>query len=376
MQCDVVLVSSGYTDGPAQALFRWLKGKDLQACFYVHPLVPETNLGHLELRTGRIDFMTRVRHRPHRPPLTYLFDFTAPMVPARCETWVGFNCVSTFQGLLFRAMGRTSKVIHWNVDYVPRRFKNVLLNSLYESLDALCWRRSDLHVELTIAALQARSRHYGIEISNRDQIVPMGAWSEDVPKVSRENFDSKTIVFVGHLVQRMGVDILLRALPDVLKVVPVAKLRIVGDGPELEALKSLSTELKLDDHVHFTGFLNDSTQVDSELAAATVAVAPYRREMANFSYYADPGKLKMYTGCGVPILTSDVAPFAEKLFESGAAMEITSDETEFSQTLSLVLTNESVWNAMWRNSLALGQEYSWTSIFDAAQLPGLSTDKP
>ena len=64
-----------------------------------------------------------------------------------------------------------------------------------------------------------------------------------------------TVAFVGRLFRKKGVDVLLRAMPLVRAVVPDARLRIVGVGPERAALQHLIGELELGDAVAMQGFL-------------------------------------------------------------------------------------------------------------------------
>ena len=58
-------------------------------------------------------------------------------------------------------------------------------------------------------------------------------------------------VFLGRLVSDKGADIVIKAMA----FFPNAKLTIIGDGPELEALTTLASDLKLSDRVKFTGIL-------------------------------------------------------------------------------------------------------------------------
>ncbi len=52
--------------------------------------------------------------------------------------------------------------------------------------------------------------------------------------------DRRVIVCVSRLVPRKGQDVLLRALPAVLRSVPDAALLIVGDGPDRKRLEAMS----------------------------------------------------------------------------------------------------------------------------------------
>ncbi|MGA2665383.1 MAG: glycosyltransferase family 4 protein [Nitrososphaerales archaeon] len=81
------------------------------------------------------------------------------------------------------------------------------------------------------------------------------------------------VLFVGRLVQRKGVDDLLRALAVVKVRFPTAKLSIVGDGPEMRSLVELAHSLNLDDAVEFKGVLRGAP-LAREYASCTVFVLP------------------------------------------------------------------------------------------------------
>ncbi len=60
------------------------------------------------------------------------------------------------------------------------------------------------------------------------------------------------ILSVGRLVKWKGFEILIKIMPELLKVNPNFKLVIVGEGPESEKLKDQCSKLKLEDAVIFT----------------------------------------------------------------------------------------------------------------------------
>jgi len=61
------------------------------------------------------------------------------------------------------------------------------------------------------------------------------------------------ILCLGRLAKEKSVDLLLSQMPDVLRLIPEARLLIVGTGPEVENLKELSESLFVSDHVIFLG---------------------------------------------------------------------------------------------------------------------------
>jgi len=82
-----------------------------------------------------------------------------------------------------------------------------------------------------------------------------------------------TVLFVGRLVARKGVDDLLNAFAIVSSRLPDARLSIVGDGPEMADLVKLGVRLGLQERVEFKGTLT-GPELDQEYGRSTVFVLP------------------------------------------------------------------------------------------------------
>ena len=87
-------------------------------------------------------------------------------------------------------------------------------------------------------------------------------------------------IFVGQLIHRKRVDIILQAFSKVLATHPKAKLCIVGDGPLMEQLKKLMYEFKINHAVDFVGYTND---VQPYFANARINIIASFREGFPFS---------------------------------------------------------------------------------------------
>jgi glycosyltransferase involved in cell wall biosynthesis len=106
------------------------------------------------------------------------------------------------------------------------------------------------------------------------------------------------VVCVGRLCRQKGQDILLRAWPDVLRALPGARLVLVGDGPDREALRHLAPP-----SVEFAGAAAD---VVPWYRAADLVVLPSRWEgMALAPLEA--------MSCGTPVVVGDVDGAGESL---------------------------------------------------------------
>jgi glycosyltransferase involved in cell wall biosynthesis len=85
----------------------------------------------------------------------------------------------------------------------------------------------------------------------------------------RDQNESRRFVFLGRLISWKAVDIAIRALARV----PEAELDIVGDGPMMNAWKSLAGELGVERRVHFAGWLSQQ-ECASHLRASIALVLP------------------------------------------------------------------------------------------------------
>ena len=65
--------------------------------------------------------------------------------------------------------------------------------------------------------------------------------------------DDFVILFLGRVAKEKSIDVLISQMPNIIKKVENAKLLIVGGGPYLEKLKSMSHDLFMDRNIFFTG---------------------------------------------------------------------------------------------------------------------------
>jgi len=86
--------------------------------------------------------------------------------------------------------------------------------------------------------------------------------------------NDRIILFMGTLYSFSGLDYILKTFHILQNKIKQIKLLIVGAGPEFENLKSLCTNLNLDDHVIFTGFIKQN-EIPKYFALADICVNPF-----------------------------------------------------------------------------------------------------
>jgi glycosyltransferase involved in cell wall biosynthesis len=113
----------------------------------------------------------------------------------------------------------------------------------------------------------------------REAVYPFGYfqtsndWTEARPRLAA---DQRTqVIFVGQLIPRKGVDILLQAIRPLFDEHPKLFLSVIGDGSEARALRASAHSFGISDRVTFEGVVS-SDRIQSRLASADVLALPSR----------------------------------------------------------------------------------------------------
>ena len=101
-------------------------------------------------------------------------------------------------------------------------------------------------------------------------------------------------VFVGELIKRKQVDLMIRALGQLVREKPNTRLAIVGEGPQKSNLIALAKKLQLTDRIHFLGRLTQ-LEVTREISISHSLILPSRLETFGIV-------LIEALSCGVPVI--------------------------------------------------------------------------
>jgi len=152
---------------------------------------------------------------------------------------------------------------------------------------------------------------------NADRFYPR---EETHPAVNPEK---KTVLYVGRLGARKGVDLALQAVAKLDN--PEVEFLIAGTGRHEEYLRSLAAELKIENQIRFLGYV-PSEDLPQLYSSSDVFVLP--------SKYEGFGLVVLEAAaCGTPVIGANAGgiPTAIKLSDYGSVVERTAKE--FSQAL-------------------------------------------
>jgi glycosyltransferase involved in cell wall biosynthesis len=139
-------------------------------------------------------------------------------------------------------------------------------------------------------------------------VIPMGVDLELFSPASVTPVPGR-IVSVHALLPRKGTDVLIRAVARVKLQFPTVHAMIAGDGPELERLQQLSTELGVGASVTFLGRVPRQ-----ELPKLYQSAAAFCHAARTDTF---PMAVLEAMACGIPVLASSAGAFAEMVGTAG-----------------------------------------------------------
>ncbi len=163
-------------------------------------------------------------------------------------------------GVLGRlAVGKRARIVHTPHGHIFHGYFGALKTKLFLLIERWMAHRSGALIALTKAEMNDHLK-LGIGRAGQWHVIPSGV---DVGGISQrideirlaEGYDRKwDAVSVGRLVPVKGMDRLIRAWAALCREKPNARLAIIGDGGEMEMLKSLAAGLGVEKNVHFAGW--------------------------------------------------------------------------------------------------------------------------
>ena len=112
-----------------------------------------------------------------------------------------------------------------------------------------------------------------VELSGRPcHTLPYGT-TVNAADVQAEPSAKPRVLFTGRLIERKGLEYLLRAVPMILSQIPDAEFVITGDGDQRDRLEKLRDELGLAQYISFKGFVSKE-ELAQEYAKCNVWVNP------------------------------------------------------------------------------------------------------
>ena len=170
-----------------------------------------------------------------------------------------------------------------------------------------------------------------------------------VPKSSEAKYDC---LFVGQLIHRKRIDIIIKAIAEVKKHIPEIKLCIVGRGELERDLKRLAQELSVSSNIEFVGYTNRVQDYYSNAKLFVMA-----SDMEGFPFAVVEAVCSGLVPISTPVGT--ICDFI-KHEENGSIFSQDSSE-ELAECIKRLMTNKELHTKLQNNVLKLREYFSYES---------------
>jgi len=288
--------------------------------------------------------------------ITFYFFFR---LGKKWDIFIGCDCLNTFCGVLLKELKLVKKVIFYENEYKVRRFDNVILNLTFHFFNGFTARRSDVIWD-SPPGMESLRESQSV-LSERIIRVPHGVDLEKV-KIPKEVVNRYELVYVGHVTDSKGLQLVTSVLGEVVKRVPQVKMTIVGSGPFEEKLRNLVEKNGLQDHYLFWGY-TDHDWTLSYLPKCGVGLAPYTPLDKQALMYAEPLKVKDYLACGLPVIMTKFSQVAQDIEEREMGIAIEYHQKDLKEAILKLFTDKKFYNKCRKNVLSYDKNITWDETY-------------
>jgi glycosyltransferase involved in cell wall biosynthesis len=292
----------------------------------------------------------------------------------RWDVSIGLSGFDALPGIILKKVRRIDKTVFWAGDFVPNlRFSSSWKNMIYFQENRFVLKRCDYAWNISPRIEKLREKMYGIKSKRPQRIVPIGIWTNRRVKSPLEKIHKHRVLFVGHLLEKQGVQLVLKAIPEIRKTIIDFDFLIIGKGSYEPTLRLLVKELGIDDSVIFAGYKNDK-EMEQLASSCACAVAPYDMKTDTWTRYADPGKIKNYLASALPVILTDVPYNAHDIQKRRCGIVIKYDADDLTKAIITLLTNENLLEEYRSNAFEYSKQFDWNNTFDGAIAEVLAFD--
>lgn len=174
--------------------------------------------------------------------------------------------------------------------------------------------------------------------------------------------DRNGLIFVGRLVEKKGVSILINTMSILNSRGNNIRLNIVGSGPELNALQKLACSLGVEQHVTFLG-AKQSNEIPDILNSHQIFVMPSKTALGG-----DQEGLGLVAveamGCGCAVISSDLKPIRDVVEDGVNGLTFSSgDPIDLANKIeSLLGDNASLTKFADTGRESVYEKFNWTKV--------------
>ena len=121
-----------------------------------------------------------------------------------------------------------------------------------------------------------------------------------------------------------GIQIMIDAIPNIIKNIPDFLFVVVGNGYATRQLKELMLKKRVQDYILWTGWVDHKNMFDYLKACKAGVIPHFTSDHVNTTI---PNKIFDYMGLGLPVITSDAIPLKRVIEEEKCGIAFKSGDS-------------------------------------------------
>jgi glycosyltransferase involved in cell wall biosynthesis len=236
-----------------------------------------------------------------------------------------------------------------------------LKGALLSYLKKWITRRADA-LTVVSSAMKRKAVELGLQEESGITEIPMGVDSYGTFLPAAHDTGRTGLLFVGRLVDKKGLEYLLKAMPIVLAKYPMQHLTVTGDGPLKKSLVALCHQLDITNRVEFTGSLTNR-DIAPLLQSCEIAVFPSIVTDSG-DQEGTPVAIMEALACGCVTIASDYPGVRDIITDGETGLIVAGKSSEaLAQGILTLLDNPEMQQQLSENGRASVQaHYDWQVI--------------
>lgn len=292
-------------------------------------------------------------------------------IKTKYDLYIGISHSFGIFGAILKKAGKIKHLIYYCIDYyIPNsKFEfNTLFVNLINIIDCFTVKNADYIWDISQKIPDYREEIGKIKKGSYQNIfVPLG-YSKHLRRFRPiEEIDRWDIGFVGTVTASQGMQLLVEAIPDLIKEFPLIKVKIIGHGPYSAQLQEMVSQKGLDNYFIFLGFIKENDKMLDMISRCAIGVALWNNSIDDKNIIcADPGKTKLYALCGLPTISTKISYLSKEMQDRKAGIAIEYNINSLREAIIYLLSDDGRLKDYKLNAFNLGESYISDNIFNMA----------
>lgn len=271
------------------------------------------------------------------------------------QVCIGLGPWGFLVGWILRKIGKVQLLVYEDRDFEPGLVSDRLRQRYTAWLEQFLVRRADLVISIGYRLAELRRRQLGRDV----HIVPTGVDWDRFLRARNARKGGQTLLYVGNLLSWSGLDLAIRAMPQILRSCSDVQLLIVGDGFYKDYLQHLVQGLHLEERVCFLGS-KPHEDLPFWMEKADIGLA--HSQPVAYRIYAYPLKVLEYMAAGLPVIATDGTEAADILTRCQCGISIPYEIEAFVEAAVNLLQDRELYHQLQANGIRHSATMKWETL--------------